>query len=159
MRPPLLITILAGLGGCDLFGGDYIETTVCIYSDEGTCPAAEDVDRKEAFNIGLELAPDDPRMSEPFRGANMWPDLPGFRETTLAYFDAVHRLGVALHRPIALDLGLNENYFDSSLDSPLATLRMLRYPGGPATAGEIGAGAHTDYGSVTLLMGDGEPGL
>ena len=119
----------------------------------------EQIDRKEAFNIGLELAEDDPRMEEPFRGPNMWPDLPGFRDTALAYFDAVHTLGVELHRPIALDLGLDEHYFAPFLDSPLATLRMLRYPGGPAHAGEIGAGAHTDYGSITLLMGDGEPGL
>ena len=119
----------------------------------------DQLDRKEAFNIGLELASDDPRMSEPFRGPNMWPDLPGFRDTALAYFSAVHRLGVDLHRPIALDLGLEENYFAPFLDSPLATLRMLAYPGGPSESGAIGAGAHTDYGSITLLMGDGEPGL
>lgn len=119
----------------------------------------DEVDQKEAFNIGLEMAPDDPRMSEPFRGPNKWPDIPGFRETTLAYFDAVHRLGVDLHRAIALDLDLPEHYFDAFLDSPLATLRLLRYPGGQAREREIGAGAHTDYGSITILMGDGEPGL
>lgn len=117
------------------------------------------VDRKEAFNIGLELADDDPRMGQPFRGPNAWPDLPGFRERTLAYFDAVHRLGIDLHRAIALDLGLDEHYFEPFLDEPLATLRMLRYPGGSPGANEIGAGAHTDYGSITLLMSDGEPGL
>jgi len=119
----------------------------------------DQIDRKEAFNIGLELTPDDPRMAEPFRGPNMWPEIPGFRETALAYFDAVHRLGIALHRPIALDLGLDEHHFDPLLNSPLATLRMLRYPGGDAPSGQIGAGEHTDYGSITLLMGDGEPGL
>ncbi|MXQ09093.1 isopenicillin N synthase family oxygenase [Alphaproteobacteria bacterium GH1-50] len=119
----------------------------------------DQTDRKEAFNIGLELSADDPRVSEPFRGPNLWPDLPGFRGTALAYFDAVHRLGIDLHRPIALDLGLDEHYFAPFLDSPLATLRMLRYPGGTAEPGKIGAGAHTDYGSITLLMGDGEPGL
>ena len=26
---------------------------------------------------------------EPFRGVNVWPELPGFRETALAYFDAM----------------------------------------------------------------------
>lgn len=117
------------------------------------------IDRKEAFNIGLELSPDDPRMGQPFRGANAWPDLPGFRETSLAYFDAVHRLGVDLHRAIALDLGLDEDYFEPFLDAPLATLRMLRYPGGNPETDGIGAGAHTDYGSITVLMSDGEPGL
>lgn len=116
-------------------------------------------DRKEAFNIGLELAPDDPRMGQPFRGANTWPDLPGFRDTMLAYFDAVHRLGVDLHHAIARDLGLPDTHFDDLLDEPLATLRLLHYPAGDPAPGQIGAGEHTDYGSITLLMGDGEPGL
>lgn len=119
----------------------------------------DQVDRKEAFNIGLELAPDDPRLGQPFRGLNVWPDLPGFRDTMLTYFEAVHHLGVELHRPIALDLGLDEHYFAPFLDQPLATLRTLRYPGGTPAPGEIGAGAHTDYGSLTVLYSDGEPGL
>ncbi|MDE0697927.1 MAG: isopenicillin N synthase family oxygenase [Boseongicola sp.] len=119
----------------------------------------DQVDRKEAFNIGLELADDDPRMDQPFRGPNLWPDLPGFRETALAYYDAVLRLGIDLHRAIALDLGLKENHFTPFLDEPLATLRLLHYPGDAGKTGGIGAGAHTDYGSITLLTSDGEPGL
>lgn len=118
-------------------------------------------DRKEAFNIGLEMAADDPRIlaGEAFRGTNVWPDLPGFRDTALAYFDAAHALGVALHQPIALDLGLAQDHFAASFDAPLATLRLLHYPPAQGGAGEIGAGAHTDYGSLTLLMTDGEAGL
>lgn len=117
------------------------------------------VDRKEAFNIGLELPENDPRLSDPFRGVNQWPDIPGFRQTTLAYFNAVHRLGIDLHRAFALDLGLNERYFTPFLDEPLATLRLLRYPAGDPGHDGIGAGEHTDYGSITILMTDGEPGL
>ncbi|MEO1307528.1 MAG: 2OG-Fe(II) oxygenase family protein, partial [Pseudomonadota bacterium] len=93
-----------------------------------------------------------------FRAVNVWPDIPGFRESLIAYFEVAHRLSVALHRPIARDLGLPETYFDGALDQPLATLRLLHYPANPAQTG-IGAGAHTDYGSITLLMTDGEPGL
>jgi isopenicillin N synthase-like dioxygenase len=120
--------------------------------------STDEVDRKEAFNIGLDLAPDDPRIraEEPFRAVNVWPDLPEFRETTLAYFDACLDLGRALHRPIARDLGLAEDHFAPSFRAPLATLRLLTYP--PGREG-IGAGAHTDYGSITLLMTDGEAGL
>ncbi|MEL7461465.1 MAG: 2-oxoglutarate and iron-dependent oxygenase domain-containing protein [Pseudomonadota bacterium] len=117
------------------------------------------VDLKEAFNTGLEFAPGDPRLTEqPFRGMNAWPDVPGFRAAFMAYFDAVLALGVDIHRAIALDLGLDEEYFTPHLDEPLATLRMLRYPGGSRDDG-IGAGAHTDYGSITVLYSDGEPGL
>lgn len=119
------------------------------------------IDRKEAFNVGLEMAEDDPRVlaGEPFRAPNVWPDMPGFRETLLAYYDAVWRLSVDLHAAIATDLGLAPDYFAPHFDAPLATLRVLSYPAASGAQGEIGAGAHTDYGSVTLLMTDGEAGL
>jgi isopenicillin N synthase-like dioxygenase len=118
-------------------------------------------DRKESFNIGYDLAPDDPRVAagEPFRGVNQWPDLPGFRETMLSYYDAALDLGIRLSRAIALDLGLPEDHFDCAFHEPLAALRVLHYPPATGSAGEIGAGAHSDYGVVTLLMTDGEPGL
>lgn len=116
------------------------------------------MDRKEAFNVGYDLAPDDPRVlaGEPFRGVNVWPDLPGFRETMLGYYDAVLELGVALHGALGADLGLEEGYFAPHFRAPMATLRVLWYPAG---LDGIGAGAHTDYGSVTLLMTDGVAGL
>lgn len=118
-------------------------------------------DRKEAFNIGLDLAADDPRVlaGEPFRGVNIWPDLDGFRDTMLRYYAAAWALGVDLHRAFARDLSLPETYFAPHFDAPMATLRVLSYPAASGSAQEIGAGAHTDYGSVTLLMTDGEPGL
>lgn len=117
------------------------------------------VDQKEAFNIGWDLSPDDPRVvaGEPFRGVNLWPNLPGFKETLLTYFDAAQNLGVSLHKAIARDLGLEEDHFVSSFTAPMSTLRMLHYPA--AEGDGIGAGAHSDYGAVTLLMTDGEPGL
>jgi isopenicillin N synthase-like dioxygenase len=120
-------------------------------------------DLKEAFNVGLDLSPDDPRVKagEPFRGVNVWPSIPGWRETMLAYFDAVWRAGRFLHRGIARDLGLPETFFEDKLDQPMATLRLLHYPPQPpvADAGQIGAGEHTDYGNLTLLMTDEVGGL
>ena len=70
-------------------------------------------DVKEAFNIGLELAPDDPELlaRAPFRDANLWPEMPGFRDTMLDYFNRVWRLGRDLHRGFALDLGLRARLF------------------------------------------------
>lgn len=120
-------------------------------------------DLKEAFNIGLELAPDDPELvaGARFRAANLWPDLPGFRKTMLDYFDRVWRLGRDLHRGFALDLGLEPDFFESSLDRPIATLRLLHYPPvtTPPSEGQLGAGVHTDYGNVTLLATDAVGGL
>ena len=119
-------------------------------------------DHKEAFNIGLDLAPSDPEViaGKPFRGVNLWPDLPGFRETALAYFDAVWKLGCDLHAAIAADLGLAPDYFTDKFDRPMATLRLLHYPPREAARGDaLGAGAHTDYGSITLLLTDDAGGL
>jgi isopenicillin N synthase-like dioxygenase len=119
-------------------------------------------DRKEAFNIGLELAPGDPSADEPFRGSNAWPDLPGWRALMLAYYDSCLKLGVTIHRAFSLDLGLPEDFFDDKLDRPIAILRLLRYPGVGADdkQGEApGAGDHTDYGNLTILATDGVAGL
>ncbi|MEM6711143.1 MAG: 2-oxoglutarate and iron-dependent oxygenase domain-containing protein [Pseudomonadota bacterium] len=120
------------------------------------------MDQKEAYNMGLDLAADDPRVlrGDPYRGPNMWPDVPGFETALQTYFDAVTALGQNMHRAIALDLGLDEHFFTGHFDESMSTLRVLRYPPAVnASPGEIGAGAHTDYGSITLLMTDGTPGL
>lgn len=120
-------------------------------------------DLKEAFNIGLDLAAADPRVvaGEPFRGVNLWPDIPGWRQLMLTYFDQVWAVGRRLHRAIARDLGLASDFFEDKLDQPMATLRLLHYPPQPATAaaGQIGAGAHSDYGNITLLLTDEVGGL
>ena len=96
---------------------------------------------------------------KPFRGVNLWPQTPGFRDTALTYFDAVWKLGCDLHFAIASDLGLPMRYFDDKLDRPMATLRLLHYPPREASSSDIGAGTHTDYGSVTLLLTDDAGGL
>jgi isopenicillin N synthase-like dioxygenase len=126
--------------------------------------AATPPDQKEAFNIGLELAPNDPELlaGKPFRGANLWPDLPGWREQALAYYDACTRLTIEIHRGFALDLGLDEDFFTPRLDRPMTTLRLLHYPPGNGedpNAGTLGAGTHTDYGNLTILATDGVAGL
>jgi len=117
------------------------------------------VDQKEAFNIGYDLPADDPRVmaSAPFRGVNLWPEVPGFRETMLDYFATVQALGVGLMRAVAMDLGLPETRFQRDFDEPMATLRLLSYPASDPSG--IGAGAHTDYGALTLLLTDGVAGL
>jgi isopenicillin N synthase-like dioxygenase len=119
-------------------------------------------DLKEAFNIGLDLAENDPRVlaGEPFRGVNLWPALPSWRETMLAYFDAVWLVGCRLHRAIAIDLGVDADFFADKIDQPMAILRLLHYPPQTPTEGAgIGAGEHTDYGNLTLLLTDSVGGL
>ncbi|MEE4450610.1 isopenicillin N synthase family dioxygenase [Novosphingobium resinovorum] len=123
--------------------------------DESLDPDAP-ADLKEAFNVGRE--PEGDEAFAPGDG-NQWPDLPDFRDAMLAYYTAMRRLGEELHRAFALDLDLPEDFFATSIDRPLATLRLLRYP--PATAEEErpGAGTHTDYGNITILSQDMTGGL
>ena len=119
-------------------------------------------DNKEAYNVGLDLEPDDPELlaGKAFRALNAWPDLPGFRETLLAYFDACAALGARIHRAFARDLGIATDYFADKFDRPMATLRLLHYPAAASGGGEpIGAGTHTDYGNLTLLATDDVGGL
>ena len=120
-------------------------------------------DLKEAYNLVWD--------GEPGRPPNVWPPLPLWREQVQAYFDAALGVGRRLHSAFSLDLGLPEDFFADKLDRPMATLRLLRYPSAletgsasspptpEATAAQAGAGAHTDYGNVTLLATDGVPGL
>jgi len=121
-------------------------------------------DQKEAFNVGLELTADNPEVlaGKPFRGVNLWPSIVGWRGTVLAYYDECWALGRRIHRGFALDLGIDENFFEDKLDAPLATLRLLHYPA-PAErtdgARASGAGEHTDYGNLTILATDEVAGL
>jgi isopenicillin N synthase-like dioxygenase len=120
-------------------------------------------DHKESFNIGFDLPPDDPEVLAglPFRGVNQWPDLPGWRELMLEYYAACHQLEFRIHRGLALDLGLDEEFFTDKIDRPAAVLRLLRYPAGRADdgKGDLGAGEHSDYGNITLLATNGVAGL
>ena len=120
-------------------------------------------DAKEAFNIGRDLAADDPDIlaGKPFHAVNQWPDLPGFRPVLVGYFVAMQRLSEQLHRAFAIDLGLPEDFFRPYIDAPLATLRVLHYPPHPvAFDGQLyGAAPHTDYGNLTILAQDDAGGL
>ena len=119
------------------------------------------VDNKEAFNIGLELVPDDPEVlaGVPSRRMNMWPQLQAFRAVMLDYFNRVHQLGIDLHHAIAHDLGMETDHFDPLFTRPMATLRLLHYPDAKERRGDFGAGTHTDYGNLTILLTDDAGGL
>lgn len=122
-------------------------------------------DDKEGLYFGAELAADHPLVvaQTPMHGANLFPDLPGFRETVLAYIDALTKLGHALVRGIALSLGLDEAFFERQyMHDPLVLFRIFRYPASrpdAAAPSRWGVGEHTDYGLLTMLLQDDVGGL
>jgi isopenicillin N synthase-like dioxygenase len=142
--------------GYEPIGGQVLDS-----QDDSTEQAPPDL--KESFYCGLELAADHPLSLRPSRcfGHNQWPALPGFREQNLAYYDALSELSARLMHLLALSLDLPENWFDRFHNPAAANLRMIKYPPHPANAAfnQIGAGAHTDWGGVTILAQDDVGGL
>jgi isopenicillin N synthase-like dioxygenase len=113
-------------------------------------------DLKESFNGGPLTRPEgiaDPDAYAFCYAPTLWPDLPGFREAWEAYYRALEDLAARVMRAMAMALGLPETFFDSYLRAPVSALRALYYPAMPEAAlpGQQRAGAHTDYGSLTIL--------
>ena len=121
-------------------------------------------DLKEAFDMGPELSLDDPdvRSGKPFHGPNVWPEnIPGFRSTLTKYYNALIQLSETLCECFAIDLGMPDHAFVEPHSKPMAQLRLLHYPSldPESYPNQMGAGEHTDYGSVAILAQDHTGGL
>lgn len=82
----------------------------------------------------------------------------------LAFHALCKGVHVEVMRAIAVGMGLDETYFDGFVDEGDNTLRLLHYPAVKSEVfkvnpGQVRAGAHSDYGSITLLFQDGAGGL
>lgn len=131
---------------------------------EQTLDAAMKPDLKESFYCGMDWPADHPYVLAGYQtyGPSQWPEeLPHAHAQCQAYITAMNRLSERLMQLMALSLDLPETYFDASCKDPMVTLRMIRYPAHPEGADErtFGAGAHTDWGAITVLAQDRHGGL
>ena len=115
-------------------------------------------DLKESFNGGPSAVPEgmsDPEALAFCYARTIWPEKPdGFVDAWLAYYAAMEDLASRIMRAFAVALKLDEHYFEPFIDAPISALRALNYPEltkAPAP-GQLRAGAHTDYGSLTILL-------
>ena len=96
-----------------------------------------------------------------FRGLNQWPtDLPGFRDTVLAYMGAMEGLCKRLVPIYAVALDLPPDHFDAMFEKPNMIQRLSHYPPRPSyDENEFSIAPHTDSGFMTLLAPSAVPGL
>jgi len=119
-------------------------------------------DLNEAFFVKRERAGDDPlvRTGRRFAGPNQWPaDLPGFRETVLAYTDAVDALGCRVLPLCATALDLPPDTFDRAFAESQFSFRLTHYPPVAAEPNQFGIAPHTDANFMTFLAQSEVPGL
>lgn len=119
-------------------------------------------DYKEVFDCGYTLPDGDERASLSVYAPNHWPTRPaGFEQVIRAYYDEALDVARGILRGIAMSVGADADFFEDKFDCPMALLRGNYYPPRPDWAGDkdFGIGAHTDYGCLTLLATDGQPGL
>jgi len=119
-------------------------------------------DLNEAFFTKRERPGDDPlvKAGRRFAGPNRWPqDLPGFRDTVLAYTDAVDALGRRLMPACAVALDLPPDTFDAAFAESQFSFRLSHYPPVAAEPNQFGIAPHTDANFLTFLAQTEVPGL
>lgn len=120
-------------------------------------------DLKETFDMGFHLPADHPDViaEKPLRGPNRHPEMPGWQALMEQHYLDMHALSQTLLRAITVALGIERDFFDQRFIEPVSVLRFIHYPPRHTATSDQqqGAGAHTDYGCITLLHQDTAGGL
>lgn len=85
-----------------------------------------------------------------------------FKTPLLDYHERLTALSLVLMSILRRGLShVDTSIFDHFCKDPVASIRLLHYPPQPKIEDrlQLGAGAHTDFGAVTLLLQDDKAGL
>ncbi|MEM9565247.1 MAG: 2OG-Fe(II) oxygenase family protein [Actinomycetota bacterium] len=96
------------------------------------------------------------------RSPSLWPTEPAsLRTSWTACYRAMTDVATRLLSLMARAIDLPADHFDPLVDRHTGAMRAIHYPAieGEPPAGALRAGAHSDYGTLTILRTDGVPGL
>jgi isopenicillin N synthase-like dioxygenase len=132
------------------------------YGDDVDTPP----DLHEKFDVGpVDFPVDDPYYGPAAAGAhflpNQWPATPpSMEDVWTRYFRAMNDLSARLMSGFALALDLPETFFADKIDKDISMLRAINYPHRDVAPlpGQMRAGAHSDYGSLTIVRQEEAPG-
>lgn len=121
-------------------------------------------DLKEGFYCGKNYPADHPYVLAKYHTfiPSQWPtELPDTEPTCQVYIAALQHLADVIMQLLAMSLNLDKHYFEPFFQSPMISLRLLKYPPHPKDADEntFGVGEHTDWGALTILAQDQWGGL
>ena len=125
-------------------------------------------DLKETYNVGPVDEPPRPieQTTDPDEQAvwapTIWPAaMPELQPVLERYYRAMADLAATVMNTFAYALGLGGGWFDPFINEHCSALRLAHYPSLPEAPDPeaFRAGAHSDYGTLTILRLDAEPGL
>jgi len=126
---------------------------------------AAPADVKESLYEGPMDVPDTPYFRGPVGAPhfvpNVWPGRPvGLEAIWRAYYRQMERLAGDIMRIFAIALDLPERFFADKIDKHVSRVRAINYPdqAEPPLPGQLRAGEHTDYGTITILKIEDAPG-
>lgn len=122
-------------------------------------------DLKEKMDMGPFAVPAEEYYTcdaaGPHFAANVWPEaFPDMQPLWEKYFAEMSEVSRQVMRIFAIGLGLSVDYFEDKIDRHISMFRAINYPDQPTPPlpGQLRAGAHSDYGSLTLLRQEQRPG-
>ena len=119
-------------------------------------------DYKEIFDSGSHVKVISKFKDLTYYSKNLWPtQLPNFEKNVNDYYDLCTQIGINILSFIESSLGFSEKFFIDKFKNPMSLLRCNYYPPRKSSLSnkDYGIAPHTDYGCLTILLTDNNPGL
>ena len=119
-------------------------------------------DYKEIFDTGPHQKIKDEFQELTYYSKNIWPEhSPFFEKKINDYYDLCTQVAMNVLSFIEHSLNLSEKFFRDKFEYPMSLLRCNYYPPRKSMLSnkDYGIAPHTDYGCLTILLTDNNPGL